>query len=174
MPNPFTRLPRPLLKRGSLARSIPDYYSELAAGGFVNVAAVAAKFSFASLLNNAVAGELLQVWSVSVGGGTAAQNTGMYIVQGPGPNAYAPGIPVNGVGSKVPPGIYGGQATNSNPWSPYIFYGIVTGPQTWDWHGQFPLCILPPGYNLVIANVAVDLNLQVGFWWIAVPPLVTA
>jgi len=176
---PVPTYKRPLIwravrKLGSLNRTLPDYFNDQAAGGYLSIAATAAKWSFVAVYNNATQGEILQVWGVSIGGGTAAQENGMYVVQGVPTGPSSAGIPTNGSYKGLIPGQVYGKATNSNPWTVALIFGAVTGPQTWNWHGAWPICILPPTYTFLVANVNQNLNLQCGLWWISTPPLLAA
>jgi len=167
------RRPRGLTKKGTFSRAAPDYYSDLAAGYGLSVTGSSGNFSYVLLWNSATAGEILHVWGVDVAGGTSAQTNGAFIAFGPSQAPLHAGIPTNGGLAGAVPGQVSGAASGIAPYSPGQFYLFVTGPQTWQWTGNYPFCILPPNWSLVIANIAANQNLIASFWWIATPPLVS-
>ena len=150
--------------KGSILRSIPDFYPERMMMGSAFVGTVS-NFNYAAvaLYNNASDGSLLVLWDFSIGSPQPNSTTGPFVIRmlmlgssiGGGTN---PGYPLVSGGPTLP-----GQINYINPFTnPHGEQAsFVLTNFAYNWAHEWPAAVIKPGYSLAMVT---DFNACVGLY----------
>jgi hypothetical protein len=157
------------LLKGSLARGLPDYYSQWLMGGRVFTSGVGGKFTENLLYNNASDGSLLYVFAINCGLGGQSNllfewyNGHFGTLHSTETYPVRPSMPLG------PGQIYSGNSSTClgthfgavYPYNPgYIIY--QPGP---------PIAIIDPGWSFVVECTTVNVPTDMTFTWLPILPV---
>jgi len=154
-------------ERGIIVRSFPDWYAEIACGGAATAGAALSEKAQVSLQNNDPQQRDFIIYSLSLGS----------TMTNPVVSFALSTLPIGGV---VTP-CQAAQSTGPTPSGQVAqldsagastlpaFYAVVVPAGGWEWNRSNPICILGPGYNLVLSTPVVNpCNLTAAFLFIPI------
>jgi hypothetical protein len=151
---------------GQYVRQTGDWFMSRRMAGGAGSAAVAAKYSQASLYNDASDGSILHVIGLSLTTATTQSNIGCYIIQGfMGAPLTSQPVPIGPFFKQLPGKFYFGSDAALVPALPIWVAGGLQAPA--EWPHDFPVCFLNPGYSLVCQANVVNSDSRAVFHWLA-------
>jgi hypothetical protein len=145
----------PRSPKGSITRSIPDFYNQRMGVAGIFIGGVAAPtFGAIGLYNNATDGSYLAVWDLTIScPGVAGQAqpvvTRAQFVQGSIGGGVDPFLPLI-ANSPVQPGQLSGVNPFTNPHNEHWQFPIFG--QGYEWPHEWPVAYIPPTYSWVITT----------------------
>lgn len=161
---------------GTIVRLAPDWYSDDCYFSSIFDGGAGPGSANLGLLNNDDQGRWYEIWgcTISIGPLDATHvpvgNAVWEVAQAPITGFTDPCAPIR-PGAPTGSGLIVDGYDLSHLFSERALYEVLAGPGTWNWHGLYPMAIVPSGYNLIAEFGWTDANVSLAVWFRAVMAL---